>query len=94
MRRHRPLALALALLLCSACVGPIGRIGLDREVIQALAADQAAWCITVDWAQLFLIVSMIRVSYWRDNAIMRPPTAIRDCADARLLPGMPKGERP
>ena len=77
--------MGLALLALTGCVGPVGRIGFDRDVIQTLAQDRAAWCIEVQFAQLFVFVQVVRVSYWRDNAENRPPSQMRDCSDSPLL---------
>lgn len=71
--------LAATLLLTTNCAGPMGRIGLDHEVIATLAQDQAAWCVTIEVMTLAVWLSTLRVTYWRENVLGRPMSNMRDC---------------
>ena len=75
----RHVVVGLALLTLTGCVGPVGRIGFDRDVIQTLATDAASWCITVDMATFIFGVAVIRVSYWREGLTERPMSDMSDC---------------
>lgn len=66
-------------LLSTACVGPVGRIGFDQDVIKTLAEDQASWCISVDMATFIFGVAVIRVSYWREGLVERGMSNMSEC---------------
>lgn len=75
-------ALALSLLGLVGCSSPLGRIGLDPELIRAAQKDTAAWCIRAGMST----TGAGWISYWRDNAVDRPASTMRDCVGPVVLP--------
>lgn len=77
-------ALILAASLTAGCVGPMGRLGLEPQVVDLLTKDTAAWCVTVEAGTLFLGIAAIRITYWRDNAPERGMSNMLDCVTMPL----------
>jgi hypothetical protein len=83
--RVRAVVLGAALTL-TGCIGPLGRVGLEPDVVHMLTRDTAAWCVTVELANLVLGVTVVRVTYWRDNAPERGMSDMRHCTPWDIVP--------